>query len=154
MWDQAIQDLNKSLSLKLTKLPSSDRLLAEAYYDLALVYEYSHLPDESIAHLKSGVKVLVERIGCIKDDVDEVKEIEGLIAEIEVKIGELKMKGTISPLVEESVDATSVGVKEKGVVNDVSGLVKPKKAVGDKRKEVDDEKTFEGSAAKKVKEGE
>jgi tetratricopeptide (TPR) repeat protein len=153
MWDQAIQDLNKSLSLKLTKLPSSDRLLAEAYYDLALVYEYSHLPDESIAHLKSAVKVLVERIGCIKDDVDEIKEIEGLIEEIHVKIGELKIKVEVAPVVEETIDATSVEAKGKVVVNDVSALVKPKMVGGDKRKDVDDEKD-EGSAAKKVKEAE
>ncbi|WVO14156.1 hypothetical protein L204_101787 [Cryptococcus depauperatus] len=150
---QAIQDFTSALS-HLSHLPSSSRRVASAHYQLATALEFSpNQRDSALSHVQSALDGFIARKTELeskdaakwnqeiqklneKDREGELKDVDILIGDLEVKIEELKTAPEASDLVHESIShlmgtgeaSGSVAKVESGPVNDLTGMVKKKKS--------------------------
>jgi len=161
-FDQAIPDFRSALEIKQSILEPDNRELAELHYKLALALEFSsseqHLAveetEKAVAVLRNRLSVLQDKqlaesgdvkgkgkqsdsIGdssCATNVEKEIKEIQELIPDMEVKIEELKnpkqLEAQVDMLKEMLGLKGSTGlpaVPIPAVVNDLSSLVKKRK---------------------------
>jgi HAT1-interacting factor 1 len=175
---QAVADYSSALELQTKLLAPSSRTLASTHYQLATALEF--IPQKRASALSNveaalqGFKSLLSELKgttptenesvkkmSAKDKEAEIKDVEGLIGDLEVKIEELKAAPEIGDLVSQSIDhllgnpeeasgsgsglgGLGGGAKDSGPVNDLTSMVrkKPAKKVqpqlvagnGDKRK--------------------
>ncbi|KAI8910351.1 SHNi-TPR-domain-containing protein [Gorgonomyces haynaldii] len=142
-FDQAVQDFTACLELKAQLLPEDHRERAEAHYKLALAYEYTEQIEAAIEQVNASIAVLHKKIETLKGtdegkgkgtepvlsekELEEVKEIEALFPEMESKLSDLT-----AALEKEEAEGVIGEASEKPAVadqpvQDISGLVKPKR---------------------------
>ncbi|CAM0138108.1 unnamed protein product [Umbelopsis sp. WA50703] len=167
-FDQALPDFRAAIDIKQTILEPDNRELAELHYKLALALEYStseqHL---AVEETEKAVKVLRKRLEVLQDkqlaesgdkkgkgkstekDVDqdanqnteiqkEIKEIQELIPDMEVKIEELKNPKQLEAQVDMLKEMLGLKGSSGGLpavpvpanVNDLTSLVKKRKSDG------------------------
>jgi HAT1-interacting factor 1 len=165
-FDQALPDFRAAIDIKQTILEPDNRELAELHYKLALALEYSkqHL---AVEETEKAVKVLRKRLEVLQDkqlaesgdkkgkgkstekDVDqdanqnteiqkEIKEIQELIPDMEVKIEELKNPKQLEAQVDMLKEMLGLKGSSGGLpavpvpanVNDLTSLVKKSKSDG------------------------
>ncbi|WWC69166.1 uncharacterized protein I206_103102 [Kwoniella pini CBS 10737] len=158
---QAVQDYTSALSLQSILLPSSSRILASTHYQLATVLEFTpNKRQEALQYVEKSLSGFKERLtqlkgnGEISEEVKglnekekekekEIKDVESLIGDLEVKIEELKSTPQENDLISESINhllgqnqfgstntTTSNKLKEEEEskpVNDLTSMVKKKK---------------------------
>ncbi len=149
-------DYTSALNIKSALLPPSSRALASVHYQIATVLEFT--PDrrpDALSHVEKALSGFRERRaelsaggGDISDEVSklgskekeaEMRDVDGLIGDLEVKIEELKAAPPAEDLVSESINhllgqsgsGEGVGLraekgKEDGPVNDLTGMVRKK----------------------------
>jgi HAT1-interacting factor 1 len=152
---QAVADYTSALGLQTKLLAPSSRTLASTHYQLATSLEF--LPNkrsEALSHVQaslSGFKSLLSELKGdtptendsvkkmnAKEKEGEMKDVEALIGDLEVKIEELKAAPEIGDLVSQSIDHLlgngdggegSGGVKaDTTPVNDLTSMVRKKPA--------------------------
>nr|XP_019042602.1 hypothetical protein I302_09211 [Kwoniella bestiolae CBS 10118]OCF21532.1 hypothetical protein I302_09211 [Kwoniella bestiolae CBS 10118] len=161
---QAVQDYSSALSIQSSLLPSSSRVLASTHYQLATVLEFTpNKRSEALSYvekalegfklrlteLKSssqeGISEEVKKLG-EKEKEKEVKDVENLIEDLNVKIEELKSTANVeeaNDLISQSINhllgqpegdqfGSSSGSgsgkeKDSGPVNDLTSMVRKKK---------------------------
>ncbi|CAH0773609.1 unnamed protein product [Bemisia tabaci] len=104
-YEQAIEDMSKSLDLQQKILSADDRGVAETYFQLGVACSLANFHDRSISYFKKAKEVLQLRIKNLKgktepDEKDkvnafysldgEIKEIESIIPEIDEKIADME----------------------------------------------------------------
>ncbi|CAO3620639.1 unnamed protein product [Mucor fragilis] len=153
-FNEALSDYEKAIEIKQSVLEDDDRELAEAHYKYALALEFStEKADQALPELQKAVNVLKKRISNLEaggdgskgkgkgkaTDVDEkaleeVKEINELIPDMELKIEELTTRQATEKEAEAMLKAmlgltkTSTELTASTPVNDLSTLVKRKPA--------------------------
>lgn len=162
-FDQAIPDFRSALEIKQANLEPDNRELAELHYKLALALEYSTAEQHlAVEETEKALKVLRHRLSVLQDkqlaesgDVKgkgkqsdsigdysrtsdlhkEIKEIQELIPDMEVKIEELKnpkqLEAQVDMLKEMLGLNGSTGLPTTPIpsnVNDLTSLVKKRKA--------------------------
>lgn len=120
-FQQAVSDYTSALGIQTKLLPRSSRSLASTHYQLATSLEF--LPDtraDALSHVRSALDSFaalrselkgetssenesVKRMSA-KDKENELKDVEALIGDLEVKIEELKAAPEMGDLVKESLD--------------------------------------------------
>ncbi|CAO3691009.1 unnamed protein product [Rhizopus stolonifer] len=103
-FDASLADYEKAIEIKEKYLEDHNRELAEAYYKFALALEFSsEKPDRAAPYLQKSIDVLNKRLETLKKLKDaepteevkkEVKEIEELLPDMELKVEELSTKQT------------------------------------------------------------
>lgn len=145
-------DYSSALQIKSTLLPPSSRALASVHYQLATVLEFT--PDrrpDALSHVESALssfRALRTELQSsdVKDKEAEIRDVHGLIGDLEVKIEELKAAPEPKDVVIEGIKhllgqsggegsngTARIDGKEDGPVRDLTGMVKkkvPKKVEG------------------------
>ncbi|KAJ3382105.1 hypothetical protein HDU84_004613 [Entophlyctis sp. JEL0112] len=144
-WANAIEDFAKAVEIKTERLKPDDRELAEANYKLALAYEFDKRFDNALECNQRVIAVLEQKLASLKAmEIEngrvraEIEDIEALLPDIlskvedihlqkkEAKEKELESTGTRADK-ETAGPSTTVAAS----VNDVTRLVKSKKAAAD-----------------------
>ncbi|ORY22573.1 hypothetical protein BCR39DRAFT_551318 [Naematelia encephala] len=150
---QAVQDYTSALDIKSAILPPSSRALASVHYQLATVLEFT--PDrrsDALSHVEKALSGFRARLSALqspessstvgemagKDIAQEIKDVQALIGDLEVKIDELKTAPPAEDLVSESINhllgssngesstlGPGAGLDDKPV-NDLTSMVKKK----------------------------
>merc|ERR1712226_177312 len=98
-YSQAIEDFTLCLEKRKETLPADSRYIAETYYELGMAQGSQEKLTEAEDSLKSAISVLQTRVknfGSMESSdsaIEEVTELENLIAEIKLKIEEYFTKG-------------------------------------------------------------
>jgi len=152
-FENAIVDIKQGLEIQKSLFKSDSRNLAETYYKLAIALSTNNQIEEAIENFNTSLSILNNRIAKLKEnedqEKDEIKDIEGLIPEIEEKIADMKSykEETVNKLAtalasaqtsEPKFDAGSSTSKQ---VSDISHLVKRKRKLDDIVEEREDNPT-------------
>ncbi|WWD16214.1 hypothetical protein CI109_100640 [Kwoniella shandongensis] len=156
---QAVQDYSSALAIKSSLLPPSSRALASVHYQLATVLEFTpNRRSDALSHVEkafqgfkarkaelesaSSDESLSEEVKKLsaKEKENDLKDVESLLGDLEVKIEELKSAPDAGDLVSESIShllgqpaegSGSAGgggsVDVSGPVNDLTSMVRKKK---------------------------
>ncbi|WVQ78614.1 hypothetical protein IAT38_000700 [Cryptococcus sp. DSM 104549] len=152
-FSQATQDFTSALDIQTPLLPASSRTLASGHYQLATALEFT--PNQrpaALTHVEAALSACLllkaelessdpasqsEEVARLtpKEREADLKDVAGLIGDLEAKIEELKVAPPAEDLVHESIshlmgqDAEGSGAAkaESGPVNDLTGMVKKKK---------------------------
>lgn len=150
---QAVQDYTAALAIKRALLNPSSRALASVHYQLATGLEFTpNGRTAALEHVQNALTIFKARLAELSEGkaTEEVakmteKEIEtekadvtGLIADLELKIEELKVAPPATDLVSEGINhlfgnglessgSGSGSAVESGPVNDLTSMVKKKK---------------------------
>ncbi|GAN07134.1 nuclear autoantigenic sperm protein isoform X2 [Mucor ambiguus] len=153
-FNEALSDYEKAIEIKQSVLEDDNRELAEAHYKYALALEFStEKADQALPELQKAVDVLKKRISNLEaggdgskgkgkgkaSDIDEraleeIKEINELIPDMELKIEELATRQATEKEAEAMLKAmlgftkASTELTASTPVNDLSTLVKRKPA--------------------------
>lgn len=141
-FEQAVQDFQKAVDIKISLCAEDNRERAEAHYKLALALEYSEQIEAAIEHVNLSFAVLQKRLDSLREAVDpkgkssdvgaestskEAEEIEtSLFPEMEAKLADL------TAALEKEASGGVIGedqepeAAEPAVVQDISKLVKRK----------------------------
>ncbi|KAK4686403.1 HAT1-interacting factor 1, partial [Tremellales sp. Uapishka_1] len=145
-FSQAVQDYTSSLEIKSALLPASSRALAALHYQLATVLDF--IPNGRVDALKH-VEKAVEGFKARKQELEagaqvdeegkkygenELKDVEGLLADLQVKLEELKTAPPPNDLVAESLDhllgnsssSAPLSTEPAGPINDLTSMVRKK----------------------------
>ncbi|KAI9498003.1 hypothetical protein BDB00DRAFT_784485 [Zychaea mexicana] len=168
-FDSALPDYQKALDIKKEYLAEDDRQLAEAHYKYALALEFSTTEaDKAGSQIKAAVDVFKKRITTLEEkeqgkgkgkasaanagdatiDNKEIREIEGLIQDLEEKLEELtnrqKTEKEAEALLKSFLGAPSANNNggqqaaaaslENVTVNDLSTMIKRKKRANEDEK--------------------
>lgn len=115
---QAIEDYRKCLNIRVEIYDSHHRLLADAHYPLAEAYRYAKKEAKALLHYKKAHEILTECLKAAEEkarrgsenppagekrkredgtttvDVPEVKQLKGVIIDLEAKVEEFEKKET------------------------------------------------------------
>ncbi|KAJ1920753.1 hypothetical protein H4219_001152 [Mycoemilia scoparia] len=148
-FEQATKDFEHALLVKKQHLADDDRELAEAYYKLALAYEYNKETGKAIESLESVKQVLDKHKNRLMEEqknasedktksiTEEIKDIDELLNDVSLKCEEWKAPkpatsiglGTDSPIpISEEAKAILEQALKAGTVNDLTSLARSKKA--------------------------
>ncbi|KAI9473926.1 MAG: hypothetical protein EXX96DRAFT_621554 [Benjaminiella poitrasii] len=167
-FNEALVDYEKAIEIKQSVLEDNDRELAEAHYKYALALEFStEKSDQAVPELKKAVEVLKKRLEALESNEnskgkgkgketdlskgasDEIKEIKEIIPDIELKIEELTSRQATEKEAEAllkamlSQNSSTISAKDISAstpINDLSTLVKRKKAPAKENESKDDNK--------------
>ncbi|KAG2200490.1 hypothetical protein INT46_004259, partial [Mucor plumbeus] len=151
-FNEALSDYEKAIEIKQSVLDDDNRELAEAHYKYALALEFStEKADQALPELQKAVNVLKKRISNLETGqgkgkgkateldqkaLDEIKEINELVPDMELKIEELATRQATEKETKAMLKAmlgftkASNELTASTPVNDLSTLVK-RKAVND-----------------------
>lgn len=86
----AINDIKDGIEIQERICEKHSRILSESYYKLGIAYAANNQLDEAVQYFEKSHAILVDRSSVLEKDAennrDELKELKGLIPEIQEKI--------------------------------------------------------------------
>jgi tetratricopeptide (TPR) repeat protein len=98
--EEAAEDFRKALRIRTDHLTEDDRSIAECHFQLGMVYTLSKSFDQAVEAYEFAKSVLKKKLESLRTsqstsdtDANEIKELEGILPDIDVKIEDvLEMK--------------------------------------------------------------
>lgn len=133
----------ESLTLRKEVLPEEDRLIAESYYHIGVTFSFLNQLERANDCFRSAIQVIESKIAALKAvpgdaNAREIAELQSLLPEMAAKIEDSReqmrdsvetAKAVADEESRESAAAAKVHDSPVKVVNDISHLVKRKRAV-------------------------
>jgi hypothetical protein len=136
-FELAIKDYKEAFKHLSEEEEENFRTLAGIHFNLALSLEFSENIEESKKYLELSRQFLIKKENLFNsENLEELKEIKGLIEEISLKINDINNNSSNLPSLNQAIqDATFNAAKSlaesftssNGGVNDLTGMVRKRK---------------------------